>query len=316
MTAKPKNEIQDFFNTGDRPTESQFIDFIDSYVDKLGPIGTIETIASGGTQGFAFVSARNGEVLGASPARNFMGITVFTTALAQAAVAGQFVTTAQASAEANAAIAARIATTAQAASADNTTNLMTPQLVNQIAAQPGLVLLGSHTASNASSVDIGSGLDLDAVIDGTYDVYILEIVSTTPTADSVNLFLRTSTDGGSSFAAASNSYGWSLVHMDEGISTVSGSNDGNDSEIQMNGDTIGNDTGESYNATVKIYDPANTSFNTLIRFEGVYVMATGNSSHFVGGGQRQAAESVNALRILCSSGNISGKFYLYGERKP
>lgn len=98
MTAKSKDQIKAFFETGDNPTESQFIDFIDSYVDKSGPLGDIETAASAGSQGFAFASAMHGEVKGASDSRSFMGITVYTTALAQTAALGLVATTAQASA--------------------------------------------------------------------------------------------------------------------------------------------------------------------------------------------------------------------------
>lgn len=84
MTSKTKDEIKAFFETGDKPTEAQFIDFIDSYVDKSGPIGVIETIASGGTSGFARVSGGTGEVLTDAQTRTALNITVYTTALASA----------------------------------------------------------------------------------------------------------------------------------------------------------------------------------------------------------------------------------------
>ncbi len=98
MTSKTKDQIKAFFQTGDRPTESQFIDFIDSYVDMSGPIGTIQAAASAGTQGFAFVSGFHGEVLSGANALTFMGATVVTTAQSIAAVAGTYTTTAQAAA--------------------------------------------------------------------------------------------------------------------------------------------------------------------------------------------------------------------------
>jgi hypothetical protein len=100
MTSKTKTEIKAFFETGDKPTEAQFIDFIDSYVDKSGPLGDVEAAISAGSQGFAFSSAGDGKILNAQNARNFMGITVYTTALAAQAFGGQFATTAEATAAA------------------------------------------------------------------------------------------------------------------------------------------------------------------------------------------------------------------------
>lgn len=101
MTAKSKAEIKAFFETSDRPTESQFVDLIDSYVDRSGPIGSIEAAASAGSQGFAFVSGQDCEVLGAAAALAFLGATVITTAQASAVAVDAaraslpFVTTAQ-----------------------------------------------------------------------------------------------------------------------------------------------------------------------------------------------------------------------------
>ena len=110
MTSKTKDEIKAFFQTGDTPTQAQFIDLIDSFVDKSGPFGTIETQASAGTQGFAFCSAARGEVVGAAAARTFQGITAYTTAHAQSAALDL------------------VATTAIATSGTSTIRLMSPVL--------------------------------------------------------------------------------------------------------------------------------------------------------------------------------------------
>lgn len=59
MTSKTKDQIKVFFETGKQPTEAQFIDFIDSYVDRSGPIGSLEAAASAGTNGIAFVSGKD-----------------------------------------------------------------------------------------------------------------------------------------------------------------------------------------------------------------------------------------------------------------
>ncbi len=96
MTSKTKQQIKAFFETGDKPTESQFIDFIDSYVDKSGPLGALETAVSGGGSGFVYASAGDADIIDASTALSRLGATVVTTAAAIQAVAGVYTTTAQA----------------------------------------------------------------------------------------------------------------------------------------------------------------------------------------------------------------------------
>jgi hypothetical protein len=96
MTAKIKSEIKGFFETGDKPTEAQFIDFIDSYVDKNGPIGVIETAASAGGTGAAVFAGGVGSIASYSSLRTLLGIEVFTSAqsddIARAAIDNVFPT--------------------------------------------------------------------------------------------------------------------------------------------------------------------------------------------------------------------------------
>lgn len=136
MTAKTKDQIKAFFESGDKPTESQFIDTIDSYVDKLGPIGDIETAASAGAEGFCYVSGGGGELVSPANARTLMGITVYTTALAIAAVQGQFLTTAQAA-------LSLAATTAQVVSGEATDVFVAPKTLQEKTATTAEALAGS-----------------------------------------------------------------------------------------------------------------------------------------------------------------------------
>ena len=85
MGIKTKAELAAFFETGDKPTESQFIDFIDSYVDKSGPIGSLETAASGDATGVTVFTTGSAAVHSYDNFREIdLGITVYTTALASA----------------------------------------------------------------------------------------------------------------------------------------------------------------------------------------------------------------------------------------
>ena len=80
MTAKSKTDIKAFFETGDKPTEAQFIDLIDSYVDKSGPLGTLEAAASAGGTGAAVFAAGTPSIASYATLRTSQGIEIYTSA--------------------------------------------------------------------------------------------------------------------------------------------------------------------------------------------------------------------------------------------
>lgn len=158
MTAKSKTAIKLFFETGDVPSQSQFGDLIDSYVDAAGPVGNLETIASAGNVGFIYTSGKRYESLNAAQSLVALGATVVTTSQAINAVAGTYTTSAQVS---SMAVNDLMATTVQAVSGLATGVLMNPVLVkNAIAAQAAaLPVLYSNIVASAfaSALDISSG---------------------------------------------------------------------------------------------------------------------------------------------------------------
>ena len=183
----------------------------------------------------------------------------------------------------------------------------------------GLVLLGSASASNSTSIDIGSGLDLNAAIDGTYDHYILEIVSLVPATNDTSILLRTSTDGGSTFTSSAASYNATVYSNTNGGVIVD--DGGNATEIRLSmvgggGAGVGSASGESANTILDMFNPASATLLTTFGGYTAYVSADGNAARSSFTGRRSAAEDTDAIRILMSSGNItSGTFYLYGVAK-
>lgn len=187
-------------------------------------------------------------------------------------------------------------------------------------ASGGLVLLGSYTASNATSVDIGSGLDLDAAIDGTYDEYVLTIISLVPDTDGAIPYLRTSTNAGSSFDAGASDYDWGVYGRGAGGTAINDDSAGA-TQISLIYDTtgtgqMGNASAESGSLNLHIFDPSNAAKYTLFKWEMAYIAEYGGIIAQGGGGSRLSAGDVDAVRFLMSSGNIaSGTFHLYGVRK-
>ncbi len=121
MTARIKSQIKSFFQTGDKPTEAEFIDLVDSYVDKSGPIGALETITSGAPTGYPYFSGGVPSIHDPAQVLATNGIEVYTSAQVQSIVGGGI----------GPAILARIATTAAATAATDTSALMTPFLTRR-----------------------------------------------------------------------------------------------------------------------------------------------------------------------------------------
>ena len=188
----------------------------------------------------------------------------------------------------------------------------------QDAAGGGLILLGSFTASNSTSVDIGSGLDLDAAIDGTYDLYRIVGTSIIPATDNQLLYMYTSSNTGSTFDVGASDYEWSLIEFNANDTSPANSHSAADSKMQLsNNEGTGSSTGEHFNFTIEIYDPSNSSLFSMLNGRSNYVGAVGvHSIQGTFGGMRQSAAIIDAVRIAFASGNISsGEFYLYGIKK-
>lgn len=182
---------------------------------------------------------------------------------------------------------------------------------------PGLTLLGTYTASADTSVDIGSGLDVDAAIDDTYDEYIITVSNLVAATDNVAFYARTSTDGGSAFDSGAGNY----EHGTHGftsnaVPTAQYAGSASATEISTTPNFFtGNAAGESFNATISLHAPAGTN-ETQITWDATFTASAGTTSSEKGIGARLSAANVDAIRLFMASGNItSGEFKLYGVKK-
>lgn len=177
------------------------------------------------------------------------------------------------------------------------------------AASPvGLVCLAVASASSSATIDFTS------VIDSTYDEYVWEFINVVPASNS-DLWLRTSTDNGSSFAASAGNYGYAGVKTSTGTSPA---NHTSSSATQILLAPAGVSTTAAHggiSGTVRLFAPSGTASNKQVTFQiGMY---DGTDQWTLSGsGQRLATAAVNAVRFMMSTGNItSGLFKLYGVRK-
>ena len=168
-------------------------------------------------------------------------------------------------------------------------------------------LLETFVASNDTSVDFDSGN-----IDATYKEYELEAITVVPATDTAHCLVRTSSDGGTTWDSGASDYAWSSARVWDTSSTTT-LFDVADSSIDVSPSTgWGNAAGESFNFLLNLFDPSNASYNTIIRAQANGSVSNSPIGTMVGGGVRLSAADVDALRIIMSTGNISGTFKLYG----
>jgi hypothetical protein len=164
-------------------------------------------------------------------------------------------------------------------------------------------LLATQTASSDATIDFISA------ITSTYDTYAVIYNGVTVGANA-SLYLRTSTDNGSSFDGGASDYYYRYVTNSGSVSGASTAA----AQIALT-TVIGPAAGESGNGIIYIHDPLNSSLVTTFTYQSTMTFTTACTS-LTGSGTRQAVADVDALRFLLNTGNIqTGDFYLYGLKK-
>ncbi len=175
-----------------------------------------------------------------------------------------------------------------------------------ISALGGRALVASGTVTNAATLDI--------VLTGYtgYRGIVIELYGFLPATDNVDLWMRFSSNGGSTFDASG--YNYSLHQDAEGTDGTAGSGSANQIAFSSAAGSflIGNAATAGINLTVKMMNQTSAAFWSRVTWQGYYITSTGASSagfHTVGGGSREAAQDTDAVRFLFSSGNIAAGAY-------
>lgn len=166
-------------------------------------------------------------------------------------------------------------------------------------------LIGSQTAANSATIDF---TDLSTA----YYRYSIVFYNVVPTTDAVNLYLRTSTNNGTSYDSGATDY---LSRSGGFVDNTYGSTGFTASQIilsQVTGYSLGNGTGESAFGQIDIFNAGQADRLRV----GCTLHAYNSYPYHMGvlsEGFRNSATAVNAVRLIMSSGNIStGTFILYG----
>lgn len=169
------------------------------------------------------------------------------------------------------------------------------------------VALERKTNSSVAAYDFVTG------ISSTYRTYLLK-GWLQPATDDVELWLRVSDDGGSTFEADAGDYSYSSLGNDGGGVNRTKSSTSDVAYKTTTGDAsiaVGNASGEKIEFEFLINAPS-AAAPTMIKHHIVWLNAGGNHVFNIGGGCSKAAAAVNGFRLLFESGNIAtGDVTLY-----
>jgi hypothetical protein len=172
----------------------------------------------------------------------------------------------------------------------------------------GLVYLGTYTASASSSIDITSK------ISSTYDDYVLILDGINPDGNNA-LYLRTSTDNGSSWDSGGSDYKYAGTGYNTSAAAITYASNGA-SQIQLGAGNLQNND-DGINGTITLYNVNNTTKNKNIHaalsgsIQGSDLFAVINIC-----GARMSTANIDAVRLIMSSGNIAdGTVKIYGISK-
>ena len=165
------------------------------------------------------------------------------------------------------------------------------------------VLIASATASNDATIEF-------TLTNTDYTSYQVVLDSLLPATDGAELFMRFSSDGGSTFDSGTGNYRYASRWV---ASTGTVGSTLSDSATAINlTNTIGTSAGET-GTNGKLDLTSSGEGRPSVRWQ---LSRTSGSNPLVyqnGGAEREATVEVDAIQFLMSTGNIaSGKIYLYG----
>jgi hypothetical protein len=206
----------------------------------------------------------------------------------------------------------------QALLADNTSQDISPQDVRDMLVScfpTGMRLLATATASGAATIPIVSrNADYESgdLFQSDFDVYVFEMQHIVPATNDTHLGYQFTSNGGSSWITTGYGYGdhYSASGNDHGVlnsSQVTTAQAVMATNISTNADFGG------YSGTLKVTSPLNSTYYQPSFAHGGYLHTNGQFYQFLHSCWYSGAHAtVNGIRFLYTSGNVSGAVQVYG----
>ena len=199
-------------------------------------------------------------------------------------------------------------------SSDSATALATQQSVKAYvdANQSGVAFLGTIDLSADASADFGANATPAITLDiSTYDVFEFFLMNVIPATDNVDLYVRTSANGGTAYDAGAADYGYSYSGYRNGYEEGYSASAAQMLLFESTG-SAANEEGISGKVTLLGAHLANY---TQVTAELVGIDSAARPQFLSGGGIRLSAAAANGLQFLFDSGNIeSGTITVYGRK--
>lgn len=170
----------------------------------------------------------------------------------------------------------------------------------------GIVLLTSGTLSAVAT------LSLALTAYTGFRGLKLFVYSLIPVTDGADLWIRLSTDGGSTYDTSG--YNYALNTQTDAAASIATTNSGSAAQLVF-ALVVGNGVTEGYDGEITITGQTSTALWSRLRHQGYCInsAATPAGTSSWGGGAREAAQDTDGIRIMFSTGNIaSGGYALYG----
>jgi len=172
-------------------------------------------------------------------------------------------------------------------------------------APAGLVLLGTVTGSNASTISFGD------VMSSTYHTYVIYGEGIYPASN--NDYLNFRVKMGGSFSSAS-MYNHSSVGYRSSTDAPLWQGGYNQNRVFLSNGIL-NSSSQGGGLTLHIHNPNATSAKTGFDWTHSCQRYTNESLFYTGGGSINNSSAITSIRFACNNGNINGTFRIYGVSK-
>lgn len=175
---------------------------------------------------------------------------------------------------------------------------------------------GAWTLISTTTPTAGATASLTGLDPTKYRDYMIVMEALVPAVDGDILYMRTSSDGGSTYDSGAGNYAWSGIACIASAASAAASNA--DTEMQLTNTTgIGNNSGppiENVSGIITIENPG-AAQNCCVKWSLDWWRTDATYCNIAGAGRRLANADVDAVRIQGStSGFNSGTVKLYGLR--
>tara|TARA_R110000744_G_scaffold149568_1_gene262705 strand:+ start:43 stop:858 length:816 start_codon:yes stop_codon:yes gene_type:complete len=189
--------------------------------------------------------------------------------------------------------------------------------VDTLATYMGTKIGGGYEFISSTDISSAATYAFTAFDASKYDHYQVVLSNIVPATDAQGLYMLTSTDGGTNYINASNSYSQQSLNSVASNDATSVTRFNNFTVIGITGvnGVVGTATGEVGGVTgiLTVFNPHNTGSVTTVSGTFGFSNSSGQNRINTIWGQRIVAEDVTGLRFNFGSGNIaSGQINVYG----